>query len=170
MEQIRKAGVNEGEVTQTNDRTVNLGEEFPLFPPESTINKPDTKTGEYDMQHFSSITVIDPENGFKLPLSIHAFHSFDTDSGSISVDVKTTRLGSDLLTTRRKLRRKKVIPFIGSLRLVVSSSTGKSEELIPEINPKVDGISFYLPQALNEAVSGVGELKGRLFSITAENR
>jgi hypothetical protein len=167
-ERVRRRQIETAAQIQATERTVNLGEEFLLFPTNATKNVPDTRTGEFDMEHYSTITVVDPVNGFRLPLSIHATHDF-VDEGVVSVDIRTTSLGSDLLTARRKLRRKKVIPFIASLRLVVSQGKRSSEELIPQINDKVNGISFYLPEALNESSDGVGELKGRLFSITAEN-
>jgi hypothetical protein len=166
-ELVGKAPVELQETDQSEERTVLLGKEFVLFPHESTINIPDAETGEYDMEHSSSVTIIDPVTGFRLPLLIYGTHSFEGNSGMIGVDIKTKGLGRDLLTVRRKLR-KKVFPFIASLRMSITPADGKSEEFIPKINSLVDGISFYLTSAVDSDGKGVGELKARLFSVTAE--
>jgi hypothetical protein len=151
---------------QTPEVVVEFGQPFPLFPLEVTKAKRN-KVMDKDANGLqSSITILDPVTGFLLPLSINGVLAPD---GSFGIDIKTGKLGEDLLTRKGKLRRK-VYPFIAGLRLTILVENRKQEELTPKVNPKTNGISFFLPNAFESiGINEIKNIKGKLFSITAEN-
>jgi hypothetical protein len=147
---------------------VELGQPFPLFPVSITRAEIDDYIEKDASGLVSLITVLDPISGYCLPLSIQGVIA---DDGTFGIDVETRKLGKDLLTNKGKFRKRNVYPFIASLRLTIGTEHRKKEELIPQINHEVNGISFFLPNALDSVEEDeVERFEGRLFSITAENR